>query len=326
VDKPSGPTSHDVVARVRRALRTSRVGHAGTLDPMASGVLVVLVGEATKLAPYLTAHDKGYEATVVLGRATDTLDAEGRTTLEGPLPDDVARAIAQVEAGGAPTGPVAAALAAELARITQIPPSFSAIKVDGERSYARARAGEEVELAARAVEVRSLRVTRAAAARDGAPATVDLVLEVSKGYYVRSLARDLGEHLGVPAHLGRLRRTRSGPFALAASISLDAAPDALRAALIPLSEAAALGLPVARLTAEGVTRAGHGKRLSADHFVTPPTDAAHAAWLDEAGRLRAVGTRREDEYIVERGFCRSAAGGDAPDATAPPPPDPDTAP
>ena len=310
VDKPKGPTSHDVVSRLRRALGTSRVGHAGTLDPMASGVLVVLVGEATKLAPYLTAHDKRYGATVVLGRATDTLDAEGRTTSELELPPDVVDELTRLEAGGEPEGRVARALAEEKARSSQIPPSFSAIKVDGERSYARARAGEEVELAARPVEVRELRVTCALPPRDGAPGSLDLELAVSKGYYVRSLARDVGEHLGVPAHLGRLRRVLSGPFGIEHAVTLDAGAEALRAALIPLADAATLGLPIARLTPAGTERAGHGKRLTTDDFTEPPRDASPCAWLDEAGRLVAVGTRREDEYIVERGFCRSAARGE----------------
>ncbi len=307
IDKPKGPTSHDVVARIRRALGTSRVGHAGTLDPMASGVLVVLVGEATKLAPYLTAHDKRYEATVVLGRATDTLDAEGQTTTEGAVSDDLAAELARVEAGDGPAPILEAALAAERARAEQIPPSYSAIKVDGERSYARARAGEDVELPARPVEVRALRVLRASAPREGAPASVDLELAVSKGYYVRSLARDVGDLLGVPAHLGRLRRVASGPFHIEGAVALDVGSAGLAAALIPVADAAALGLPVARLTTAGTERAGHGKRLLADDFSAPPHDEAPHAWLDEAGRLVAVGTRREDGYIVDRGFCRSAA-------------------
>lgn len=307
IDKPKGPTSHDVVARVRRALGTSRVGHAGTLDPMASGVLVVLVGEATKLAPYLTAHDKRYEATVVLGRGTDTLDAEGQPTSEVPPSLALAAELAAIEAGGSPGPLVTAALEGERARRSQIPPSFSAIKVDGERSYARARAGEEVELSPRVVEVRSLELARAAAPRPDELARLEVELCVSKGYYVRSLARDLGDHLGVPAHLVRLRRTQSGPFTLDRAASLDGDGAVLRQALVPVAEAAAIGLPVARLTAAGTERAGHGKRLRTEDFAVPPDGEAATAWLDEAGALVAVGTRREDEYIVERGFCRSPA-------------------
>jgi tRNA pseudouridine55 synthase len=303
VDKPSGPTSHDVVARVRRALGTPRVGHAGTLDPMASGVLVVLVGEATKLAPYLTAHEKRYEARVALGRATDTLDADGRVTGEAELPAALSAELERLAAGGA--GPIVeSALEGERARTEQVPPAFSAIKVDGERSYARARSGESVELAPRLVAVRLLRVAGACAPSPPALAHLDLELVVSKGYYVRSLARDLGERLGVLAHLARLRRTASGPFAAERAVQLERPPAELAASLVPLAAAAAAGLPCARLRPGGVERARHGKRLAPADFEAPPPAESDvpAAWLDEAGRLVAVGVRRGDEYIVERGF------------------------
>jgi len=214
IDKPPGVTSHDVVKRVRHALHTRRVGHAGTLDPMATGVLVVMVGEATKLAPFLTADDKSYEAMVQLGRATDTLDAEGATTAEGELPswwhDDEAAAVR-----------LEAALEQERSRELQLPPVFSAIKVAGRSAHARVRAGEQVELEPRAVRVRTLQLL----GRSAAQGSVRLRLAVGKGYYVRALARDLGEALETPAHLCELRRTASGAFELSDACSVDATLD-----------------------------------------------------------------------------------------------------
>ncbi|WP_437767015.1 tRNA pseudouridine(55) synthase TruB [Sorangium sp. So ce281] len=317
IDKPRGPTSHDVVARLRRALGVKRIGHAGTLDPMASGVLVVLVGEATKLAPYLTAQDKRYTARVVLGVGTDTLDADGEITATQPLPPWLdAELGALAGAGGPPGGEalaraaprIAAAIDAERARREQAPPAYSAIKVAGQRSYALARAGQAVELSARAVEVRSLEVTGAsrgvldpapaagaapatgaAPAAGAAPATLDLELGVSKGYYVRSLARDLGAHLDVPAHLSALRRTASGSFTVEQAVSLDAGAEALRASLRPLADAAAASLPVARLTEQGARRARMGQALTESDFSMAPAHPGAAVWLDPDGVVVALG-------------------------------------
>jgi tRNA pseudouridine55 synthase len=270
VDKPAGMTSHDVVARVRRALGTRRVGHAGTLDPLATGVLVVMAGEATKLAPYLTAADKRYRATVALGTETDTLDGGGEVVAHAELPDWWAHA-AEAEAR------VEAALAAERARESQEPPVFSAIKVAGRAAHRRARAGEAMELAERPVAV--LELTLEAMTPAG---QLVLAMRVSKGYYVRSLARDIGRALGVPAHLARLERTASGSFRLDEASPLDA----LR--LVPLAEAARRALPSATLTASGAVRARSGAALGDADFAVPggpePT-----AWLDEAGELVAVG-------------------------------------
>lgn len=304
VDKPTGPTSHDVVFRLRRALGQKRIGHAGTLDPMASGVLVVLLGEATKLGPYLTAHDKRYDARVVFGRATDTLDAQGKVTLESPVPawlDEELRAIAE---GSRPLegSKIELALAAERTRKAQTPPAFSAIKVSGERSYDRARRGEDVELEDRPVEVFSVDCCGAGSL---GPSLVylDVSIDVSKGYYVRSLARDLGQTLGVPAHLGALRRTRSGPFTLESAVALDAPRETLAGAVLPLSAAVRLGMPTAVLTAAGVLRASQGKRLnSADFEALPPPSEGPIAWLSSEGRLVAVGIQQHDEYVVQRGF------------------------
>ncbi|WP_437932900.1 tRNA pseudouridine synthase B [Sorangium sp. So ce341] len=301
IDKPRGPTSHDVVARLRRALGVKRIGHAGTLDPMASGVLVVLVGEATKLAPYLTAQDKRYTARVVLGVGTDTLDADGEVTAAQPLPAWLDEELGALAGAGGPPGAealaaaaprIAAALDAERSRREQTPPAYSAIKIAGQRSYALARAGQAVDLAARAVEVRSLAVSGASRGGPGAPdavATLDLELEVSKGYYVRSLARDVGAHLGVPAHLSALRRTASGAFTVARAVPLDAGAEALRASLRPLAEAAAESLPVARLTEDGARRARLGQPLTDADFSLAPAHPGPAVWLDPDGRVVALG-------------------------------------
>ncbi|AUX43850.1 uncharacterized protein SOCE26_053060 [Sorangium cellulosum] len=317
IDKPSGPTSHDVVARLRRLLGVKRIGHAGTLDPMASGVLVVLVGEATKLAPYLTAQDKRYTARVVLGVGTDTLDAEGEITATQALPPWLEGELdALAGPGGIPGGEalaraaprIAAALDAERARREQMPPAYSAIKVAGQRSYALARAGQAVDLAPRPVEVRSLALAGVARGAAGAlagtatagaaPAALEVELDVSKGYYVRSLARDLGAHLGLPAHLSALRRTASGSFAVGEAAPLDAGADVLRAALRPLAAAASESLPVARLTEHGARRARLGQSLSASDFSSPPAHPGAAVWLDPDGHVVALGAAEPGDDVL----------------------------
>ena len=204
VDKPAGLTSHDVVARLRRILRTRKVGHAGTLDPMATGVLVCGVGRGTKLLGHLALDTKAYTATIRLGAATTTDDAEGEvvTTADPSAVGDDA---------------VADGIAALTGPILQVPSSVSAIKVDGRRAYARVRAGEAVVLPPRPVTVEAFTLL----ARRGAD--LDVAVECSSGTYVRALARDLGAALGVGGHLTALRRTRVGPF------HLDARPDAARA-------------------------------------------------------------------------------------------------
>jgi tRNA pseudouridine55 synthase len=202
VDKPQGITSHGVVARVRRLTGTRKVGHAGTLDPMATGVLVVGVGRATRLLGHLTLHDKRYLATVRLGQETITEDAEGTITAALGARDIDAEA-------------VRAAASAYLGEIDQVPSSVSAIKVDGVRSYKRVRSGEEVDLPARRVTITRLDVgaVTPAAAVDGTPVVdVELDVECSSGTYIRALARDIGNALGVGGHLAALRRTRVGPF------------------------------------------------------------------------------------------------------------------
>lgn len=241
VDKPTGPTSHDLVAAARRHFGTRRVGHAGTLDPMATGVLVLLLGEATKLSSHLTRDVKTYEAVVAFGSSTTTLDAQGTVTRRRAL-----------TAGWLSEETLAKALQAELERELQIPPAVSAIKVGGTAAHARVRRGEDVELAPRDVRLHELRLLR----WDDQQLTVELT--VSKGYYVRAFARDLGDALGVPAHLAALRRTRSSPFTLA-----QAVPFPLEGTVHPLSllDVARQAFPLAHLTRDGVERARSGKRL-----------------------------------------------------------------
>jgi|LNFM01.1.fsa_nt_gb tRNA pseudouridine55 synthase len=195
VDKPGGCTSHDVVAWARRAFSTREVGHAGTLDPMATGVLVVLIGEATKLSTWVTSEDKSYEAELCFGRETDTLDADGVVTRElaAPLLDRAS---------------VEAAARSMLGAISQTPPAVSAIKVGGVAAHERVRRGEVVELPPREVVLRDVEITEVEGDR------ARMALSVSKGFYVRSFARDLAAKLGTVAHLTALRRTRSGVFSL----------------------------------------------------------------------------------------------------------------
>lgn len=281
VDKPRGLTSHTVVAQARRLFGRKDIGHAGTLDPMATGVLLVLVGQATKLSGYLTADSKRYAAEIYFGRATDTLDAEGQTTEEAPLGE-----------GQLSHAAVTAALAQELARREQTPPAVSAIKVNGERSYALARAGNAVALPPRPVQLMELRLVELALP------VLRCELFVSKGYYVRSLARDLGERLGVPAHLSGLRRLASGPFTIeqaAAWPAVEPPP------LLSLTEAVASVLPACRLKEEAVLRARQGKLLSADDFSELPANAELGAWLTPGGELVALGSATGELKVV-RGF------------------------
>ena len=201
IDKPTGVTSHDIVARIRRLAGQKRVGHAGTLDPAASGVLPILLGQATRVAEYLSESGKAYRATIHFGVVTDTYDAEGQVVRQAPVAltrEDIQRA-----------------LPAFLGEQLQRPPIYSALKRDGQRLYALARKGEDV-----AVEPRPITITRLEII-DWTPPTLVLDVECGKGTYIRSLAYDLGERLGPGAHLAALIRTRSGPFTLSASVTLD---------------------------------------------------------------------------------------------------------
>jgi tRNA pseudouridine55 synthase len=314
VDKPRGPTSHDVVARLRRALGTRSVGHCGTLDPMATGVLVVAIEDGTKLVPWLTVEDKAYEATVRFGVTTDSLDADGLEVARAPIAGELARALEAIGAIAiAPAGEGAAlphaalpgllarAIDRERARATQLPPVISAIRIGGERAHAIARRGEVPALVPREIAVRELTVLGGGLLPEP---HLRVRVEVTKGYFVRSLARDLAEALGTVGHLTALRRTRSGAFTIADAVSLESDPAALRAALLPLARAAARALPISVVTEEGVVAAGHGQRLMPGQLRDP--HHAPSAWLDEAGALVAVGEVDADGGgRVLRGFTRS---------------------
>jgi len=295
VDKPSGPTSHDVVAQARRVFGTRRVGHAGTLDPMATGVLVLLLGEATKLSDVATNERKTYLAEVRFGRATHSLDAQGQTTAE--------RALAP---GWLERPELERALEHERARTLQLPPAVSAIKLDGQRAYRLAHAGKPPELAPRAIAVHAL-----ALLGHGAE-FARLELTVSKGYYVRALARDLGDALGVPAHLSSLRRVQSGCFGLDEACPW---PPPHPPALIPLARAVPRLAPTLQLTDAGVTRARQGRALAATDFVDGEAalepgaldPSITVAWTDAAGTPVALGRREGDIFRVQRGFTADAA-------------------
>lgn len=224
VDKPSEHTSHDVVARVRGILRMKRVGHAGTLDPMATGLLVILLGKATKLSQFLMSVDKTYTGSVTLGKITDTQDAEGEVLETRPVPplsEDQVRA----------------ALRGMVGDQYQTPPMYSAIKIQGRPLYKAARAGEEVEREPRFIRVKRFDLTRWAA-----PDTLDFIVDCTKGTYVRTLAHDLGHKLGCGAHLSALRRISSGSLHVDRAVTLEAlqamTPAQVQAALIPGHEAA----------------------------------------------------------------------------------------
>ncbi len=251
VDKPSGLTSHDVVARIRRLAGTRRVGHAGTLDPMATGVLVVGVELATRLLGHLALTQKQYLGTIRLGQATSTDDAEGEIT-------------AAASAAGVTPEALRAAAAALTGDIQQVPPGISAIKVGGKRAYRLTREGAPPELAARPVTVSALDILRTRPVSGPAGEElldVDVDVTCSSGTYIRAIARDLGAALGTGGHLTALRRTRAGPYLIADALTLDELAQALR--VIPLAQAAGAAFTRRDLTAEEARRVGHGARLPA---------------------------------------------------------------
>ncbi|HWS52150.1 MAG TPA: tRNA pseudouridine(55) synthase TruB [Microbacterium sp.] len=274
VDKPAGLTSHDVVARTRKAFGTRKVGHAGTLDPMATGLLVIGIEGATRLLTYVVGADKTYEATIRLGQTTGTDDADGEVLSQA---DDAAW-------GPVTSDRIAAAIADLTGEISQVPSSVSAIKVDGRRAYDRVRAGEEVTLAARDVVVSRFDVL---AERAGSGVIdLDVIVDCSSGTYIRSLARDLGSRLGVGGHLTALRRTRIGPFDLDAAVGIDALDGA--ATLTPADAAGRVLAPLA-VTAEEARDLRHGKRLAGQ--AGRLTDRLAAA-VDPHGVLVGIVERR----------------------------------
>jgi tRNA pseudouridine55 synthase len=274
VDKPAGWTSHDVVGRLRRLAGTRRVGHAGTLDPMATGVLVLGVERATRLLGHLALTEKAYDATIRLGQGTVTDDAEGEvvaaTSAAGVTDEDITRGVAAL------TG-----------EIQQVPSQVSAIKVDGRRSYARVRSGEQVELAARPVTVSRFEVRDIRRGGElGDLVDIDVEVVCSSGTYVRALARDLGAALGVGGHLTRLRRTRVGPYTLRDARTLDQLAESFT--VLPLGEAVAAAFPRRDVGPDEARRLAHGGRLPAAGLGPGPVgvfapDGTFLALVEEQG-------------------------------------------
>jgi len=303
VDKPPGPTSHDIVAFLRRTLKISRVGHTGTLDPLATGLLVVLVGHATRLAQFLVADEKEYVADVRLGIATPTYDAASLGEVRG-AGSEVRVSSAEIEA----------VLAEFRGTFMQTPPAFSAKKVDGIAAYRQARKDLPVELKPVAVTVRELEVLSAPhpdlappasnpAPRTAPPAPRTSLLRLrvaaSSGFYVRSLAHDIGQRLGCGAHLEALRRTRVGRFRVEEACTLDVLESAGPAApCVRTMNGLLEAWPEVRLTEEGLRRAGHGNSLGPQHLAgRPPDRPGRVRVLDGAGELLAVAEERPDGLL-----------------------------
>jgi len=284
IDKPAGPTSTTVVNKVRWAFDARKAGHAGTLDPDATGVLAIALGEATKTVPYITDALKAYVFTVRLGIATNTDDAEGETIATTDLrPDDSA---------------IKEALNGFVGDIEQVPPQFSAVKIDGERAYKRARDGEQMEIAARPLFVESLIMLDRP---DVDHVTLEMVC--GKGGYVRSIARDLGEALGCKAHVRELRRTWSGPFDVDNAITLEqvnemAKTTALDEFLGPL-EMGLQDLPQVTASAEGATKLRHG---NPGMVFAKDVEYGDECWASFEGHAVAVGTYRAGELHPSRVF------------------------
>lgn len=261
IDKPQGPTSFDVVKKVRALLRVPKVGHTGTLDPMATGVLPLCIGDATRIAGFIIEGDKAYDATLKLGVTTDTLDAEGQIVARREVPELTGDSIE-------------AAFARLRGTYDQVPPMYSAVKVGGKRLYELARAGQEVERAARRVTVHELVL------RDYSRDTLTFSVRASKGFFVRVLAEQIGEALGCGAHLISLRRTKSGPFTLQQALGLErvealvrTAPAELAAQLVSPEEALS-ELPSVQVSEQEAARVANGVPLEVKA---------------EAGRVRVMG-------------------------------------
>ncbi|MEL6204582.1 MAG: tRNA pseudouridine(55) synthase TruB [Pseudomonadota bacterium] len=290
LDKPAGPTSTAMVNKVRWALQARKAGHAGTLDPAATGLLVIALGEATKVLPHITDAMKAYRFIVRFGAATDTDDAEGHVT-----------ATASARPGDTE---IAQALGGFTGWIRQVPPKFSAVKVDGARAYDLARDGETVELEARPLFVESLRLI---ARLD--PDHAELELVCGKGGYVRAIARDLGETLGCLGHVTSLRRLWSGPFELEGALTLDdverlAQSPELDAHLLPI-EAGLADLPEARMSPDGVTRLQNGNPGAVTHTAA---EFGEIAWASDRGRAIGLGTYRAGLLHPSRVFVTGNSG------------------
>ena len=295
VDKPRGVSSHDVVAQVRRALWTKRVGHTGTLDPMATGLLVLAVGEGTKLVAHLTEHDKRYACTVQFGVETESLDADGAPTNTAPVPTLDRAALEK--------------LCSEFeTKTSQVPPMISAIRVDGERLYKRARRGEVIDVPPRNVILRALRLR---AVRE---CEIDLDVHCGKGFYVRALARDIAHALGTVGHLTMLRRTHVADDDVANAVDravLDAASRGdeaaralIRQSMILLPDACRR-MPSVHLNAIGIDHASHGRAVPLDCVeATALVPDQVVALFDDDARPIALGKVTEDSITIMRGFRR----------------------
>ncbi|WP_343709610.1 tRNA pseudouridine(55) synthase TruB [Mycobacterium sp.] len=280
VDKPAGMTSHDVVGRCRRIFGTRRVGHAGTLDPMATGVLVIGIERATKILGLVTETSKSYAATIRLGQSTSTEDAEGDITQE-------------VSAHGVTNAAIAAAIAALRGDIAQVPSAVSAIKVDGQRAYRLAREGRAVELAARPVRID--RFEMLAVRRHHEVVDVDVVVDCSSGTYIRALARDVGATLGVGGHLSALRRTRVGRFGIDQARSLDEIAEQ-PALSLTLDEACLRLFAHRQLTDEEADSVGNGRALNPAGI--DGVYAAHTADGHVMALLRDEGSKTKSVVVI----------------------------
>lgn len=278
INKPKGMTSHDVVATIRKLLKQRRVGHAGTLDPAASGVLPICIGQGTRVAEYLSESGKAYRATIIFGIATDTYDAEGAITSTASAADLNISQIAKT-------------LPLFLGSQMQVPPRYSAIKLQGQPAYKRARAGEEITLDPRPIVIHSLEII------DWSPPALVLAIECSKGTYIRSLAHDLGQQLGCGAYLRELIRTRSGPFSLSESITLEQLAAAVNSVslqdyLYPVDKALEQ-YPALVLDAGTTGQVKHGSAFS--HTI--PTNNHLARVYDPGGHFLAIAEWNTEQQI-----------------------------
>jgi tRNA pseudouridine55 synthase len=277
VDKPGGMTSHDVVSRVRRLAGTRKVGHAGTLDPMATGVLVVGINRATRLLGHLQLTDKAYDATIRLGVSTTSDDADGEIVSTASTDDVSDQAVRD-------------ALGAMVGVVEQVPSAVSAIKVDGRRAYDLVRSGEQVDLAPRPVRIHSIEM--GAVRRDGSGLEVDASVRCSSGTYIRAIARDVGAALGVGGHLTALRRTAVGAFDLSQASTLDQLGDDLR--VVPIEDAARAAFPAIDLSEQHAADVSFGRRIEltlpgvGPHAVFAPGGAFLALYEQDGAGARAV--------------------------------------
>jgi len=281
INKATGMTSHDVVARVRKLLKQKRVGHAGTLDPAASGVLPICIGQGTRVAEYLSESGKAYQAEITFGVVTDTYDAEGTIIRTG-------------DASGLVLAQIAEALPHFLGPQMQIPPRYSAIKIQGQPAYKLTRLGEEVTLAARPIEIYQLQVVA------WQPPTLTLAIECSKGTYIRSLAYELGEHIGCGAYLSALCRTRSGPFQLAESITLEQLAEGIMQNTVQQrifsADYVLRDYPALMLDAATIAHVLHGN--SFQHHASPTEPAVDLARIyDTDGHFLAIAIWNEQQCV-----------------------------